>query len=74
MFEIRKIEPKNEEWEKMIENIRNIMKTILVKIAIVGKYIKLEDSYLSVAESIRHAGFANNVKVDIDLRRFRKNK
>ena len=28
-----------------------------VKIAIVGKYIKLEDSYISVIESIKHAGF-----------------
>ena len=38
-----------------------------VKIAIVGKYIKLEDSYLSIIESIKHAGYANNVLVDIKL-------
>ena len=37
------------------------------KIAIVGKYIKLEDSYISVIESLYHAGFANHVKVKIDL-------
>ena len=36
-----------------------------VKVAIVGKYVKLEDSYLSVAESLRHSGFENNVKVEI---------
>jgi len=35
------------------------------KIAIVGKYIKLEDSYLSVVESIKHAGYANEVDVEI---------
>ncbi len=58
------IEPKNSEWEKMIENINNIPEKE-VKIAIVGKYVRLEDSYLSVAESLRHAGFANNVKVSI---------
>ena len=58
------IEPKNNKWEKMIENINNIPEKE-VKIAIVGKYVRLEDSYLSVAESLRHAGFANNVKVSI---------
>ena len=58
------IEPKNNKWEKMIENINNIPEKE-VKIAIVGKYVRLEDSYLSVAESLRHAGFTNNVKVSI---------
>ena len=38
-----------------------------VKIAIVGKYTKLEDSYISVIESLTHAGYANNVKVKVDL-------
>lgn len=59
-----KIEPQNEEWEKMINNIRNIQEK-QVKVAIVGKYITLEDSYLSVAESLRHAGFKNDVKVEV---------
>ena len=63
-LKLDKIEPNNREWEAMIEKIRNLDEK-KVKVAIVGKYIKLEDSYLSVAESIRHAGFANNVKVDI---------
>ncbi len=58
------IEPKNTKWEKMIKNINNIPEKE-VKIAIVGKYVRLEDSYLSVAESLHHAGFANNVKVSI---------
>ena len=59
-----KIEPQNEEWEKMINNIRNIQEK-QVKVAIVGKYITLEDSYLSVVESLRHAGFKNDVKVEV---------
>ena len=61
-----KVEPKNEEWQVMIDHIRQI-EAGPVKVAIVGKYVALEDSYLSVAESLRHAGFANNVKVDIDF-------
>ncbi len=57
--------PDNHEWEEMIKNIRNIKEENVVTIAIVGKYIQLEDSYLSVAESITHAGFANHVKTKI---------
>ena len=62
-LKLEKTEPHNEEWEELIENIRNLSGT--VSIAIVGKYIQLEDSYLSVAESLRHGGFANGVKVNI---------
>ncbi len=56
--------PENSNWEKMIENIKNL-KDEKITIAIVGKYVKLEDSYLSVAESIKHGGFANGVKVKV---------
>ena len=56
-------EPKNEEWEKLIETIRNLKGE--VNIALVGKYMQLQDSYLSVAESLRHGGFANGVKVNV---------
>ena len=59
--------PDNRKWEEMIEKIRKIDKSHKVKIAIVGKYIKLEDSYISVIESIKHAGFANDVETEIKL-------
>ncbi len=59
--------PDNTKWQEMIDNIRKIDKNNKVKIAIVGKYIKLEDSYISVIESLYHAGFVNNVKVEVDL-------
>ncbi len=58
--------PDNRKWEQMINNVRNI-KDKEVKAAIVGKYVKLEDSYISVIESLTHAGYENNVKVKIDL-------
>ena len=60
---LRKIEPQNQEWEKLIERISKLKNH--VNIAIVGKYMHLEDSYLSVAESLRHGGFYNNAKVEI---------
>ncbi|HEV2062823.1 MAG TPA: CTP synthase, partial [Solirubrobacteraceae bacterium] len=37
-----------------------------VRIALVGKYVKLEDAYLSVTESLRHAGYAHGAKIDVD--------
>ncbi len=62
-LKLEKINPHNEEWEKLISNIRNVEGT--VNIALVGKYMQLEDSYLSVVESLNHGGFANGVKVII---------
>lgn len=59
--------PDNSKWEKMIDNIRNIDKDTSVTIGIVGKYTKLEDAYISVMESIRHAGFANHINTQIKL-------
>ncbi len=59
--------PDNSKWEDMIKNIRKIDKSNIVNIAIVGKYIKLEDSYISVIESLHHAGFVNKVNVKIKL-------
>ena len=59
--------PDNSKWEEMVENIRTIKPEDRVKIAIVGKYVKLEDSYISVVESLQHAGFANKVKVDVEM-------
>ena len=61
---LKNVEAHNEEWEDMIASIRKV-KDGEVTIAIVGKYVRLEDSYLSVAESLHHAGFENNVKVTI---------
>ncbi len=61
---LEKEEPNNQEWEKLMEKINNVTDKE-VTIAIVGKYVRLEDSYLSVAESLRHAGFENGVKVQI---------
>ena len=61
---LENIEPHNEEWAKMIKNIKEkVEKTI--NVAIVGKYISLEDSYLSIVESLKHAGFKEKTKVNI---------
>jgi len=59
--------PDNTKWEEMVKKIREIDENKIVNIAIVGKYVKLEDAYISVIESLYHAGFANNIKVKVGL-------
>ena len=44
------------EWERLMERIRN--RDQEVSIGLVGKYVKLHDAYLSVAEALNHAGYA----------------
>lgn len=56
-------QPNMAEWERMVNKIKNLDKT--VNIAIVGKYVALHDAYLSVAEALRHAGFEYGAKVNI---------
>ena len=51
------------EWEEMVGRIRSLDRT--VSIAIVGKYVKLHDAYLSVAEALKHAGYENGCDVKI---------
>ncbi len=51
------------EWNSMIERIEKRDKT--VKIALVGKYVRLHDAYLSVAEALNHAGFENGANIEI---------
>ncbi len=51
------------DWIEVIEKERNLSKE--VNIGLVGKYIELQDAYLSVVESLNHAGIHNGVKVNI---------
>ncbi|MBO7363908.1 MAG: CTP synthase, partial [Lachnospiraceae bacterium] len=51
------------EWREMVERVRHQNHT--VNIGLVGKYVQLHDAYLSVAEALRHAGYALAAKVEI---------
>ena len=57
--------PDLEEWKEMVHKQENTTKTL--KIGLVGKYVALPDAYISVMESLRHASFAQDAKVDIAL-------
>jgi CTP synthase len=51
-------------WRALVERMLSAEET--VRVAVVGKYIKLQDSYLSVVEALGHAGGEHGVKVEID--------
>ncbi|MBQ9375825.1 MAG: CTP synthase [Ruminococcus sp.] len=55
--------PDLNDWNSMIKRVKNCDKK--VTIGLVGKYVELEDAYLSVAEALRHGGFENGAEVDI---------
>ena len=55
--------PDMAEWETMVERIKGAHRE--VTIGLVGKYVQLQDAYLSVAEALRHAGYANDAHVTI---------
>ncbi|HEX4435597.1 MAG TPA: CTP synthase [Solirubrobacteraceae bacterium] len=56
--------PDLERWTEPIE--RSARATRTVKIGLVGKYIQLEDAYLSVSEALRHAASLQDASVEID--------
>ena len=51
------------EWKQVVSRIATRSKTCTI--ALVGKYVKLHDAYLSVMESLYHAGFENDSQVEI---------
>ena len=51
------------DWNAMLERIHSRSKQ--VTIGLVGKYVQLHDAYLSVAEALRHAGYAHGAAVSI---------
>lgn len=60
---LKEKEPDLAQWKNMVENIKNPKKE--VNIALVGKYTELNDAYISVIESLKHAGFENSAKINI---------
>ena len=56
-------EPDLSEWEALAARIKDLRRTVTV--GLVGKYVQLHDAYLSVAEALRHAGYARDARVDI---------
>lgn len=61
-----KCEPaKLTEWKNLVDRFKNPKGC--VTIALIGKYVELPDAYLSVCESLRHAGIYHNISVKIKM-------
>jgi CTP synthase len=57
-------EPDLTGWEEMTRRFSEASRS--VRIALVGKYVQLEDAYLSVAEALKHAGVHHGCRIEID--------
>lgn len=51
------------EWKALVDKVLNLSKK--TTIAIVGKYVALQDAYISIVEALRHAGYAFDTDVDV---------
>ena len=58
-----KIVPNLTKWRKFLHNLQEPKKTI--NVALIGKYVELKDSYISIAESLIHSGSKNKTKVNL---------
>ncbi|HEX3014192.1 MAG TPA: CTP synthase (glutamine hydrolyzing), partial [Methanobacterium sp.] len=62
-----KMEPKEpdlKDWQKIVESLKK--EEPVVNIGIIGKYVELEDAYISIRESLKHAAANVGVKVNLD--------
>ena len=57
------IEPDLKKWNEFLKNLQIPKQEI--NIALIGKYVELKDSYISIAESLIHAGSKNKTKVTL---------
>ena len=64
MLRLEQHEPDLTEWQGLVDRVRAA--DFDVRIGVVGKYVKLPDAYLSVAEALRHGGYACGARVQID--------
>ena len=57
--------PNLQKWQKVVQTVKTARD--VVRIAVVGKYVDLADSYKSLNEALAHGGFANECKVALDF-------
>jgi CTP synthase len=64
VLRLPQVEPELTEWQALVDRVRAA--DLEVRIGVVGKYVTLPDAYLSVAEALRHGGYACGARVVID--------
>lgn len=60
---IPNLKPDLREWDKLNETFEHLSESITIGIA--GKYVGLDDAYISVIEALKSAGFAHNISIDV---------
>ncbi len=62
-FELEVPQAEMTEWKELVDRVTHLSKT--VTIGLVGKYVELQDAYISVVESLKHAGFAFDADINV---------
>ena len=52
------------DWKELVDKVKNLKNK--TRIALVGKYVELQDAYISVAEALKHAGYVYDSDIEID--------
>lgn len=63
LLQLEQRQPDLTEWQVLVDRLKHPKQT--VEIAIVGKYVRLSDAYLSVVESLRHAAIACSAELKL---------
>ncbi len=63
LLNLEQRQPDLRSWQTLVERLFRAERT--VEVAIVGKYVRLSDAYLSVTEALRHAGVALNAAISV---------
>lgn len=61
---IKTMAPELRDWTALCNKIKGLKDK--VKIAVVGKYVQMHDAYLTVIQALKHAGYENNVIIDVE--------
>ena len=56
-------QPEWQDWERLVQEVRQTKP--VVNVALVGKYVELQDAYMSVREALKHAAISQGVEVEI---------
>jgi CTP synthase len=63
-FSLEAQDPALDDWKAHVAAARDARQS--VRIALVGKYVRLEDAYLSVSEALHHSGFEYGCRIEVD--------
>ena len=62
-FQLTTKEADMTDWQALVDQVKSLSKK--VRIGLVGKYVELQDAYISVVEAMKHAGYAFDADVEV---------